>query len=205
MADIVKINKNIQYQTNSVLYGLLAGETKPLEFINKNFASHIIDAYLKDGTFELFPSNELKQEVPLVETTPIDTTQIQDASQDISSVDTSEQDNCDQDNDNAQNQTQSIDTQPAQDADATINTVQPQDGNEADTQDNTQTQVFEIMYKTTQSIQDKDGNEIEVGSQFTESELKEIIAQDKRQSKKKINELLKEEKLMEVKSFKTEK
>lgn len=67
-------------------------------------------------------------------------------------------------------------------------------------QDDPQT-VFEIMYKTTQPIQDKDGNEIEVGSQFTESELKEIIAQDKRQSKKKIKDLLEEQKLMEVKKL----
>jgi hypothetical protein len=202
MADIVKINKNIQYQTNSVLYGLLAGETKPLEFINKNFASHIIDAYLKDGTFELFPSNEEKQEVPVldnaeIDLNPIETTQIDVSSQDTSTVDTSAQDN-----DNAQNQTQSIDTQPIQDADATINTAQPQDGNEADTQDNTQPQVFEIMYKTTQPIQDKDGNEIEVGSQFTESELKELIVVDQRKSNKKIKELLQDEKLIELKIVK---
>ena len=194
MADIIKINKNIQYQTNSVLYGLLAGETKPLEFINKNFASHIIDAYLKDGTFELFPSNEEKQEVPVLGNTdidlePIETTQIDVSSQDTSTVDTSAQDN-----DNAQNQTQSIDTQPVQDADATINTVQPQDDNEADAQDNTQPQVFEIVYKTTQPVQDKDANEIEVGSQFTESELKE-----KGFGKKTIAKLLKEEKLIELK------
>lgn len=66
----------------------------------------------------------------------------------------------------------------------------------------TQEPVFEIMYKTIQQIQDKDGNEIEVGSQFTESELKEIIAQDKRQSKKRIKDLLEEEKVMEVKIVK---
>jgi hypothetical protein len=131
-----------------------------------------------------------KQEVPLVENTQ-DTTQIQDASQD----------NGDQDNDNAQKQTQNINTQPIQDADATINTSQPQDGNEIDTQDDPQ-QTLEIMYKTTQPIQDKDGNEIEVGTQFTESELKQVIAQDKRQSKKRIKELLQEEKVMEVKIVK---
>ena len=157
MADIVKINKNIQYQAKCVVYGLLAGETRTLEFINENFASHIIDAYLKDGTFELFPSNELKQEVPLVENTPIDT----------------------------QTPQEEVVTNPAE--------------------IEIETPTFEIMYKTTQSIQDKDGNEIEVGSQFTESELKEIIAQDKRQSRKKIKDLLEEEKLMETKSFKTEK
>jgi predicted helicase len=102
-------------------------------------------------------------------------------------------------NDNAQNQTQSIDTQPVQDSDATINTIQPQDGNEADTQDNTQSQIFETVYKTTQPIQDKDGNEIEVGSQFTETELKELIVVDKRKSNKKIKELLEQEKLIELK------
>jgi hypothetical protein len=143
MADIVKINKNIQYQTNSVLYGLLAGETKPLEFINKNFASHIIDAYLKDGTFELFPSNEENQKVPVLGNTDIDLKPVQEIEQ------------------------------PA----------------------------FEIVYKTTQPIQDKDGNEIEVGSQFAESELKELIAEDKRQSKKKIKELLQDEKLIEIKKL----
>ena len=65
-----------------------------------------------------------------------------------------------------------------------------------------ETPTFEIMYKTTQSIQDKDGNEIEVGSQFTESGLKEIISQDKRQSRKKIKDLLEEEKMIEVKIVK---
>lgn len=135
MADIVKINKNIQYQTNCVVYGLLAGEVKSLEFINKNFASHIIDAYLKDGTFELFQSKELKQEPTLEKQEE----------------------------------------------------VAPQ---EPETQEPT----FEIVYKTTQIIQDKEGNEIEVGVQFTAKELK-----DKGFTKKKIEALLQEEKLMEVK------
>lgn len=62
--------------------------------------------------------------------------------------------------------------------------------------------IFETMYKVTQPIQDKDGNEIELGTQFSESELKEIISQDKRQSKKKIATLIAEEKLMEVKIVK---
>lgn len=189
MADIVKINKNIQYQASCVVYGLLAGETKPIEFINKNFASHIIDAYLKDGTFELFTQ---KQEEPVIQNAeidlkPIDATQNNDNAQDTSNTDIFAQDSGVQDDNDAQNQSQNIDTQPVQ------------DGNEADTQDNTQPQVFEIVYKTTQSIQDKDGNEIEVGSQFTESELKELIAKDKCQSKKKIAKLLAEEKLMEIK------
>jgi hypothetical protein len=56
--------------------------------------------------------------------------------------------------------------------------------------------AFEIVYKTTQPIQDKDGNEIEVGSQFTESELKE-----KGFGKKTIAKLLKEEKLIEIKKL----
>lgn len=155
MAGIIKINKNIQYQTNCVVYGLLAGETRPIEFIQSVFASHIIDAYLKDGTFELFQPNELKQEVPLVK-----------IEVDFNATPT-QPDNQDQ-------------------------TIQNQDDPQT---------VFEIMYKTTQPIQDKDGNEIEVGSQFTESELKEIIAQDKRQSKKKIKDLLEEQKLMEVKKL----
>lgn len=81
-----------------------------------------------------------------------------------------------------------------------IDTQTPQEEHIIQNQDDPQT-VFEIMYKTTQPIQDKDGNEIEVGSQFTESELKEIIAQDKRQSKKKIKDLLEEQKLMEVKKL----
>jgi len=62
--------------------------------------------------------------------------------------------------------------------------------------------IFETMYKTTQPIQDKDGNEIELGTQFSESELKQIISQDKRQSKKKIVELLQDEKIMELKIVK---
>jgi hypothetical protein len=136
MAGIIKINKHIQYQSQYAIYFLYAGETRPLEFIKEIFASHIVEAYLKDGTLELFQSNEIKQEMPVVE-------------------------------------------------------------NQDDAQ-----QTFEIMYKTTQSIQDKDGNEIEVGSQFTESELKEIIAQDKRQSKKRVKDLLEEEKVMEVKIVK---
>jgi len=62
--------------------------------------------------------------------------------------------------------------------------------------------IFETMYKTTQPIQDKDGNEIELGTQFSESELKQTISQDKRQSKKKIAELLQDEKIMELKIVK---
>lgn len=53
------------------------------------------------------------------------------------------------------------------------------------------------MYKTTQQIQDKDGSEIEVGTQLTQKELKE-----KGFTKKKIAELLQEEKVMEVKIVK---
>ena len=136
MADFIIINKYLNYQQGITIYPLLIGETRPLEFIKEIFASHIVEAYLKDGTLELFQSNEIKQEMPVVE-------------------------------------------------------------NQDDAQ-----QTFEIMYKTTQSIQDKDGNEIEVGSQFTESELKEIIAQDKRQSKKRVKDLLEEEKVMEVKIVK---
>jgi hypothetical protein len=199
MADYIVINKYLHYQQGITIYPLMVGETRTLEFIKSIFASHIIDAYLKDGTFELFTQ---KQEEPVIQNTdidlkPIEATQIEIASQDTSTVDTSAQDN-----DNAQNQTQNIDTQPVQDADATINTVQPQDGNEADTQDNTQPQVFEIMYKITQPIQDKDGNEIEVGSQFIESELKELIVVDQRKSNKKIKELLQDEKLIELKIVK---
>jgi len=70
---------------------------------------------------------------------------------------------------------------------------------EAQQQDET---IFETMYKVTQPIQDKDGNEIELGTQFSESELKQIISQDKRQSKKKIAELLQEEKIIELKIVK---
>ncbi|NBP16491.1 hypothetical protein EBU95_19235 [bacterium] len=88
-----------------------------------------------------------------------------------------------------------------------VNTTQieadTQDAPSVDTsaQDNTQPHVFEIMYKTTQPIQDKDGNEIEVGSQFTESELKELIVVDQRKSNKKIKELLQDEKLIETKKL----
>lgn len=140
MADIVKINKNIQYQTNCVVYGLLAGETRPLEFINKNFASHIIDAYLKDGTFELFSSNEVKTQEPVFE---------------------------------------------------------KQEVTDTPKEPETQEPTFEIVYKTTQIIPDKEGNEIEVGVQFTAKELK-----DKGFAKKEIKALLQEEKLMEVKIVK---
>lgn len=131
MASIVKINKHIQYQSQYAIYFLYAGETRTLEFVNENFASHIIDAYLKDGTFTLFQSNEIKQEVPVIQ-----------------------------------------------------NQDEPQ-------------KVFEIMYKTTQSIQDKDGNEIEVGMQLTQKELKE-----KGFTKKKLEVLIQEEKVMEVKIVK---
>lgn len=139
MASIVKINKHIQYQSQYAIYFLYAGETRTLEFVNENFASHIIDAYLKDGTFTLFQSNEIKQEVPVV-------------------------DNQD--------------------------TAQPEN------QDDSQ-QTFEIMYKTTQAIQDKDGNEVEVGMQLTQKELKE-----KGFTKKKLEALIQEEKVMEVKIVK---
>lgn len=138
MADIIKINKHIQYQSQYAIYFLVTGETRPLAFIKETFGSHIIDSYLKDGTFELFQSNEeLKQ-----------------------------------------------------------------DENNVEIQDSIQEPIFEIMYKVTQPIQDKDGNEIELGTQFSESELKQTISQDKRQSKKKIAELLQDEKIMELKIVK---
>jgi hypothetical protein len=57
--------------------------------------------------------------------------------------------------------------------------------------------VFEIMYKTTQIIQDKDGNEIEVGTQLTAEEFKK-----KGFTKKKLEALIQEEKVMEVKIVK---
>lgn len=139
MASIVKINKHIQYQSQYAIYFLYAGETRTLEFINENFASHIVDAYLKDGTLELFQSNEIKQEVPVVE--------IQD---------------------------------------------QAQPENQEDTQ-----QTFEIMYKTTQQIQDKDGNEIEVDTQLTAEEFKK-----KGFTKKKLEALIQEEKVIELKIIK---
>ena len=139
MASIVKINKHIQYQSHYAINFLHAGETRTLEFVNENFASHIIDAYLKDGTFTLFQSNEIKQEVPVVDN---------------------------------------------------------QDPAQPENQDEPQ-KVFEIMYKTTQSIQDKDGNEIEVGTQLTQKELKE-----KGFTKKKLEALIQEEKVMEVKIVK---
>ncbi len=139
MASIVKINKHIQYQSQYAIYFLYAGETRTLEFINENFASHIVDAYLKDGTLELFQSNEIKKEVPVVE--------IQD---------------------------------PAQ----------------PENQDDTQ-QTLEIMYKTTQSIQDKNGNEIEVDTQLTAEEFKK-----KGFTKKKLEALIQDEKVIELKIVK---
>ena len=129
MAGIIKINKHIQYQSQYAIYFLYAGETRPLEFIKEIFASHIIEAYLKDGTLELFQTNE---EINI----------------------------------------------------------------EIDTQGDPQ-QTFEIMYKTTQQIQDKDGSEIEVGTQLTQKELKE-----KGFTKKKLEALIQEEKVMEVKIVK---
>ena len=133
--------KNISYQNGCVIHTIYSGEHRDYEFLKENIPNHILKRYQEDGTFELFTSNELKQEVPLVE----------------------------------------------------IEVQEPVE---------IETPTFEIMYKTTQSIQDKDGNEIEVGSQFTESELKEIISQDKRQSRKKIKDLLEEEKMIEVKIVK---
>ena len=152
MADIVKVAKHIQYQSKYAIYFLVAGETRSLEFVKENFASHIIDAYIKDGTFELFPSNEAIQEVPVLGNTQ---------------------------------------------AEIKVNfTATPRK------QDEIEQPAFEIMYKTTQPIQDKDGNEIELGSQFAESELKELIVVDQRKSNKKIKELLQDEKLIELKIVK---
>lgn len=131
MAGYIIVNKYLHYQRGITIYSLLVGETRPLEFIQSVFASHIIEAYLKDGTLELFQSNEIKQEMPVVE-------------------------------------------------------------NQDDAQ-----QTFEIMYKTTQQIQDKDENEIEVGTQLTQKELKE-----KGFTKKKLEALIQEEKVMEVKIVK---
>lgn len=61
----------------------------------------------------------------------------------------------------------------------------------------TEKPTIEIMYKTTQQIQDKNGSEIEVGTQLTQKELKE-----KGFTKKKLEALIQEEKVMEVKIVK---
>lgn len=125
-----------------------SGEEYSLDALNAYFNEKAIKCLIETNYIQIH-----KQEVPLVENTPIDT----------------------------QTPQEEVATKPVE--------------------LEIETPTFEIMYKTTQPIQDKDGNEIEVGSQFTESELKEIIAQDKRQSKKKIKDLLEEQKLMEVKKL----
>jgi hypothetical protein len=150
MADYIVINKYLHYQQGITIYPLMVGETRALEFIKSIFASHIIDSYLKDGTFELFQSNEELMEY-----------------------------------------------EPIEPQESII-----QDENDVVAQDSPQEPIFETMYKVTQPIQDKDGNEIELGTQFSESELKSTISQDKRQSKKKIAELLQEEKIIELKIVK---
>jgi hypothetical protein len=188
--------KNISYQSGCVIYIIYSGEHREYEYLKQHIPNHILEQYIKNGTFELFPSNEKKQEEPVLANTEIDlkpteVTQIEIGSQDTSSVDTSVQHNSDQVNDNSQNQTQIIDT-------PLIQTTTPQDNDNILMQEK-QEPIFEIVYKTTQPIQDKDNNEIEIGSQFTESELKQIISQDKRQSKKKIAKLCVEEKLIEIK------
>lgn len=66
MAGYILINKYLHYQQGITIYPLLAGETRQLEFIKSIFASHIIDAYLKDGTFTLFPDTQ-KQEEPVIQ------------------------------------------------------------------------------------------------------------------------------------------
>ena len=57
--------------------------------------------------------------------------------------------------------------------------------------------VFEIMYKTTQQIQDKDGNQIEVETQLTAEDFKK-----KGFTKKKLEALIQEEKVIELKIVK---
>lgn len=123
--------KNISYQNCCIIYDIYIGEHRDYEFLKQNIPSHILECYINDGTLELFQSNEIKQEMPVVE-------------------------------------------------------------NQDDAQ-----QTFEIMYKTTQQIQDKDGSEIEVGTQLTQKELKE-----KGFTKKKLEALIQEEKVMEVKIVK---
>ena len=183
MADIIKINKHIQYQSQYAIYFLVTGETRPLAFIKEVFASHIIDSYLKDGTFELFQSNEESKENEKI-AEPIEPQEsiIQDEEED--------------------GQVQNIDSQKIQASGTTVDEVQQQEETNVEIQDAPQEPIFETMYKITQPIQDKDGNEIELGTQFSESELKQIISQDKRQSKKKIAELLQDEKIMELKIVK---
>ena len=123
--------KNISYQNCCIIYDIYIGEHRDYEFLKQNIPSHILECYINDGTLELFQSNEIKQEMHVVE-------------------------------------------------------------NQDDAQ-----QTFEIMYKTTQQIQDKDGSEIEVGTQLTQKELKE-----KGFTKKKLEALIQEEKVMEVKIVK---
>ena len=131
--------KNISYQNCCIIYDIYIGEHRDYEFLKQNIPSHILECYINDGTLELFQSNEIKKEVPVVE--------IQD---------------------------------PAQ----------------PENQDDTQ-QTLEIMYKTTQQIQDKDGNEIEVDTQLTAEEFKK-----KGFTKKKLEALIQDEKVIELKIVK---
>jgi hypothetical protein len=170
--------------------------------LGEEYSLDALSVYFNDKSIEsLIETNHIQKLIQntAIDLNPIETTQIDVSSQDTSTVDTSAQDNDNAQNvyleiaqevpvlDNKQNVSLEIASQPIQDI---------------DTQDNTQPQAFEIMYKTTQPIQDKDGNEIEVGSQFAESELKELIAVDQRKSNKKIKELLQDEKLIELKIVK---
>ena len=131
--------KNISYQNGCVIYNIYSGEHREYELLKQHISNHILERYIQDGTFELFLSNEEKQEVPATQDVEINLTPIQEI----------------------------------------------------------QEPAFEIVYKTTKPIQDKDGNQIEVGSQFTQSELKE-----KGFGKRKLAGLLEEQSLIELKIVK---
>lgn len=175
--------KNISYQSGCIIYDIYIGEHRDYEFLKQNIPNHILERYINDGSIELFQSNEeLSKEEKIAEPVEPQNSIIQDKEED--------------------GQVQNIDSQEIQASGTTVDEAQQQDENNIEIQDAPQAPIFETMYKITQPIQDKDGNEIELGTQFSESELKQIISQDKRQSKKKIAELLQDEKIMELKIVK---
>lgn len=64
MAKIVTINKHLQYQDGVAIYFIYADEHREYNVIEKHFPSHLIDEYVKNGTFVITEQveSEVQQE-----------------------------------------------------------------------------------------------------------------------------------------------
>jgi len=173
MADYIVINKYFNYQQGICIFPVMAGETRTLEFIKSVLDSHIIDDYLKKGTFTLHLDPVQTTQDPVQD--PVDPDPIDNTQDPVQTTQDPVQDPVDPDPiDNTQDPMQDpVDPQPID-----------------NTQDPVQT-TTELMYKTTEALVTPEGAKIKKGTIMTEKQILEAGLD--------FQKLLAEDKLLEVK------